>query len=40
MIAEMRESGYEVEGFACDGVHEWQTWRWSAYDFMQRLFKD
>ena len=39
VLADMRSKGYKVEGFACDGLHEWQTWRWSAYDFMQRIFK-
>lgn len=38
-IEYLRERGINCEYFLCDGVHEWQVWRKTAYDFVQRLFK-
>lgn len=35
----LRKRGVKCEYFVCDGVHEWQVWRKTAYDFIQRLFK-
>ena len=39
IMAGLRERGIEAESFTCDGVHEWQVWRKSAYDFVKRIFK-
>ncbi len=39
-VEELRKKGIKAEYFLCDGVHEWQTWRKSAHDFAQKLFKD
>ncbi len=39
-MEELRAKGIRVEYFTCEGIHEWQTWRWSAYDFAQKLFRE
>jgi len=39
IMAEIDALGIKAESFVCDGVHEWQTWRKSAHDFVKRIFK-
>ena len=37
-IAKMKQRGIRAEGFTCEGVHEWQTWRYAAHEFLPKLF--
>ena len=36
---EYKAKGYNVDGQAYRGFHEWDTWRFAARDFAMRLFK-
>lgn len=38
-VNELREKGYNIEYACYPGYHEWDVWRYSARDFMMRLFK-
>jgi len=38
-VGALIDNGIKAEYFLCEGVHEWQTWRISAHDFIKRLFK-
>jgi len=38
-VNEFREKGYNIEYACYPGYHEWDVWRYSARDFMKRLFK-
>jgi enterochelin esterase-like enzyme len=38
-LAALKASGIRLEAFTCPGVHEWQVWRKSAFEFARKLFK-
>lgn len=38
-VEELSSQGFNVEYGCCPGYHEWDVWRWSAKEFMQRLFR-
>ena len=38
-MRQLRDAGVSVEYFLSEGVHEWQTWRKAAHDFVQRIFR-
>ena len=38
-VKELADQGFNVEYGCCPGYHEWDVWRWSAKEFMQRLFR-
>ena len=39
-VEELRSRGIKAEYYTCEGVHEWQTWRYAAHEFVQLIFKD
>lgn len=38
-VAQMKDNGVDVEFNSYPGAHEWQVWRYSLYEFAQKLFK-
>lgn len=38
-VAELASKGYNIEYSCYPGYHEWDVWRFSARDFMMRLFR-
>lgn len=39
IIEELRAKGIEIVDYHHKGFHVWDVWRFSAYEFLQRLFK-
>ena len=39
-VEEINARGIKAEYYLSEGIHEWQTWRYAAHAFLQKLFKD
>jgi enterochelin esterase-like enzyme len=39
ILDKIRAAGVQVVDYHCPGYHVWDVWRYSAFEFLQRLFK-
>jgi enterochelin esterase-like enzyme len=38
-VLDLKAKGYNVAFYSCPGYHEWDVWRYSAFEMVQKLFK-